>query len=62
MDLAKLRLVGKALERAQVYEGGRLVVSYLLRDDFHELGVGEEYAEGVIDYVRMVEAGHRWPR
>ena len=55
VDLAKLRLVGKALERAQVYEGGRLVVSYLLRNDFNELGVGEEYAEGVIDYVRMVD-------
>ena len=55
VDLAKLRLVAKALERAQVYEGGRLVVSYLLRGDFNELGVGEEYAEGVIDFVRMVD-------
>jgi phosphoesterase RecJ-like protein len=55
VDLAKLKLVGRALERAQVYEGGRLVVSYLLRGDFHELGVGEEYAEGVIDYLRMVD-------
>jgi phosphoesterase RecJ-like protein len=55
VDLAKLKLVGKALERAQVYEGGRLVIAYLLRGDFHELGVGEEYAEGVIDYVRMVD-------
>ena len=55
VDLAKLRLVAKALERAQVYEGGRLVVSYLLRGDFNELGVGEEYAEGVIDYVRLVD-------
>jgi phosphoesterase RecJ-like protein len=53
--LAKLKLVGRALERAQVYEGGRLVISYLLRGDFHELGVGEEYAEGVIDYLRMVD-------
>jgi bifunctional oligoribonuclease and PAP phosphatase NrnA len=55
VDLAKLKLVGRVLERAQVYEGGRLVVSYLLRGDFHELGVGEEYAEGVIDFVRMVD-------
>jgi len=53
--LAKLRLVARVLERAQVYEGGRLVVSYLLRSDFNELGVGEEYAEGVIDYVRTVD-------
>jgi phosphoesterase RecJ-like protein len=38
-----------------VYEGGRLVVSYLLRSDFHELGVGEEFAEGIIDYLRAVD-------
>jgi phosphoesterase RecJ-like protein len=31
------------------------VISYLLRSDFHELGVGEEYAEGIIDYLRSVE-------
>jgi phosphoesterase RecJ-like protein len=53
--LAKLKLVARALERAQVYEGGRLVVTYLLRSDFNELGVGEEYAEGIIDYLRAVD-------
>jgi phosphoesterase RecJ-like protein len=38
-----------------VYDGGRIVISYLRRSDFHELGVGEEYAEGIIDYLRAVE-------
>jgi bifunctional oligoribonuclease and PAP phosphatase NrnA len=55
LDFAKLKLVARALERARVYEGGRLVVTHLLRSDFHELGVGEEYAEGVIDYLRAVD-------
>jgi phosphoesterase RecJ-like protein len=55
VEFAKLKLLARALERAQVYDGGRLVVSYLLRSDFHELGVGEEYAEGIIDYLRSVE-------
>ena len=55
VEFAKLKLLARALERAQVYEGGRLVVSYLLRSDFHELGVGEEYAEGIIDYLRAVD-------
>jgi phosphoesterase RecJ-like protein len=54
VDLAKLKLLARALERAQVYEGGRLVMSYLLRSDFHELGVGEEFAEGIIDSLRSV--------
>jgi bifunctional oligoribonuclease and PAP phosphatase NrnA len=55
VEFAKLKLLARALERAQVYDGGRLVISYLLRTDFHELGVGEEYAEGIIDYLRAVE-------
>jgi len=54
VDLAKLKLLARALERAQVYEGGRLVMSYLLRSDFTELGVGEEFAEGIIDSLRSV--------
>ena len=55
VEFAKLKLLARALERAQVYEGGRLVISHLLRSDFNELGVGEEYAEGIIDYLRAVD-------
>jgi phosphoesterase RecJ-like protein len=53
--LAHLKLVGRAEERAAVYEGGRLIISYLLRSDFAEFGVGEEYAEGIIDRLRAVD-------
>ena len=55
VQFAKLKLLARALDRAQVYEGGRLVVSYLLRDDFQEVGAAEPYAEGIIDYLRAVE-------
>ena len=55
VEFAKLKLLARALDRAQVYEGGRLVISYLLRSDFTELGVGEEFAEGIIDYLRSVD-------
>jgi bifunctional oligoribonuclease and PAP phosphatase NrnA len=55
LEFAKLKLLGKAFERAELYEGGRLVITYLLRSDFTELGVGEEYAEGIIDYLRAVD-------
>ena len=54
-QFAKLKLLARALERAQIYEGGRLVVSYLLRTDFHEVGAAEPYSEGIIDYLRAVE-------
>jgi bifunctional oligoribonuclease and PAP phosphatase NrnA len=49
------QLIGKALVRARRYENGRMIASYLLRSDFQELGVGEEYAEGVIDELRKVK-------
>jgi phosphoesterase RecJ-like protein len=55
VQFAKLKLLARALERAQVYEGGRIVVSYLLRTDFAEVGAAEPYSEGIIDYLRAVE-------
>src|SRR5262245_23376135 len=55
VQFAKLKLLARALERAQVYEGGGLVISYLLRNDFAEVGAAEPYSEGIIDYLRAVE-------
>jgi bifunctional oligoribonuclease and PAP phosphatase NrnA len=55
VEFAKLKLLGRVIDRAQVYEGGRLVVSYLLRGDFTELNVAEAYSEGLIDHLRGVE-------
>ncbi|MDQ3873976.1 MAG: bifunctional oligoribonuclease/PAP phosphatase NrnA [Actinomycetota bacterium] len=55
VEFAKLKLLARALERARVYEGGRLVVSYLVKDDFAEVGASEPYSEGIIDYLRAVE-------
>jgi bifunctional oligoribonuclease and PAP phosphatase NrnA len=55
VEFAKLKLLARALERAEVYDGGRLVISYLLRDDFLDVGAVEPYSEGIIDYLRAVE-------
>jgi phosphoesterase RecJ-like protein len=55
VQFAKLKLLARALGRAQVYEGGAVVVSYLLRGDFAEVGAAEPYSEGIIDYLRAVE-------
>jgi len=55
IEFAKLKLLARALERAQVYEGGSLVVSHLLRNDFAEVGAVEPYSEGIIDYLRAVD-------
>ena len=55
VQFAKLKLLARALERAQVYEGGRVVVSHLVRSDFQEVGAVEPYSEGIIDFLRSVE-------
>jgi phosphoesterase RecJ-like protein len=55
VQFAKLKLLARALERAQLFEGGRLVVSYLLKDDFGAVGAVEPYSEGIIDSLRAVE-------
>jgi phosphoesterase RecJ-like protein len=55
VDFAKLKLLARALDRAEVLEGGRIVVSHLLRTDFAEVGAAEPYSEGIIDYLRAVE-------
>jgi phosphoesterase RecJ-like protein len=55
VEFAKLKLLARALDRARVLEGGRIVVSHLVRTDFAEVGAVEPYSEGIIDYLRAVE-------
>ena len=55
VEFAKLKLRARALEHARVLEGGRIVVSDLLRTDFTDVGAPEPYSEGIIDDLRAVE-------
>jgi bifunctional oligoribonuclease and PAP phosphatase NrnA len=55
MHFAKVKLLARALDRAALYEEGRVVVSYLLRTDFGEVGAVEPYSEGIIDTLRAIE-------
>jgi phosphoesterase RecJ-like protein len=52
---AKLKLLARALEHAQVFEGGSLIVSVLYRGDFADAGAEEPFSEGIIDHLRAVE-------
>src|SRR3989440_5206671 len=45
-QFAKLKRLARALERAQIYDGGRLVVSYLGRGGFPAIGAAGAYPEG----------------
>src|SRR5918992_2558147 len=62
VQLAKLKLLARALDRAQVYNGGGIVVSYLLKTDFAEVGAAEPYSEGIIDFLRAVEGDRKSTR
>jgi phosphoesterase RecJ-like protein len=55
VSFAKLKLLARALEHAQLLEGGRLVVSHLEKDDFEVAGAEEPFSEGIIDSLRAVE-------
>jgi phosphoesterase RecJ-like protein len=55
MQFAKVKLLARALDRAVLHEEGRVVISYLLRGDFAEVGAVEPYSEGIIDVLRAVE-------
>ena len=55
VQFAKLKLLARALERAEVYEGGAVVVTHLVKTDFAEVGAEEPYSEGIIDNLRAVE-------
>ena len=55
MHFPKLKLLARALERASLHADGRVVISYLLRDDFGDVGAAEPYSEGIIDVLRAVD-------
>ncbi len=55
IQFPKLKLLARALDRAESFEGGRVVVSHLVRSDFGDVGAVEPYSEGIIDYLRGVE-------
>jgi phosphoesterase RecJ-like protein len=55
LPLARQRLLGLALGRAQVAGGGRLAVTWLTRDDFDATGADDASSDGVVDALRAIE-------
>ena len=54
IELSKLKLLARALAHVEVFEGGRLAVSYLTREDFEKSGAMSGASEGIIDSLRAV--------
>jgi phosphoesterase RecJ-like protein len=55
MPVAKIELLGRALERVVRYDDGALTFSHVTAADFAQTGAEESYTEGIVDHLRSVE-------
>ena len=53
---AQLKLFGRALERLEIAEGGRIVWSSVIEADYAETGAERSHTEGIIDLLSQAEA------
>jgi bifunctional oligoribonuclease and PAP phosphatase NrnA len=51
----KTQLLGHVLEHAELYENGRLALSFVTREDLASVAGDEATTEGLIDHLRAVE-------
>ena len=51
----KLRLIGRALEKIERFDDGRLAVTYISAEDYAATGGSETLTEGVIDFLRSLD-------
>lgn len=52
---SKLKLIATAINNMEVYENGKIRYTYVDYETLSKLGVDEEDAEGMTNYLRMVE-------
>ncbi len=55
MPLAKLTLLGFALEHVRRFDEGALTLSYLNAEEFDRAQADESFSEGIVDHLRAVE-------
>jgi phosphoesterase RecJ-like protein len=55
VPFAKQRLLGRVLSRIERYDEGRLLISFIVRADYEELGEDEGLSEGIVDNIRATE-------
>jgi phosphoesterase RecJ-like protein len=54
MPYSKLELLARGLASVRRFDGGRLTMALLTREDFLEAGAESSYSEGIIDHLRSV--------
>ena len=55
VPVEKLRLLSRALDKIERFDGGRLAVTYIGAEDYRASGADEVLVEGIIDYVRGLD-------
>lgn len=55
MKEAKLKLIAKTVDNMEVYYDGKMRYSYVSYEEIKSLGLGDEDAEGMTNYLRAVE-------
>jgi phosphoesterase RecJ-like protein len=55
VPIEKARLVARALEKIERFDGNRVAVTYISLADYEETGGSEVLTEGIIDHVRALE-------
>jgi phosphoesterase RecJ-like protein len=55
VPIEKVRLIGRALEKIELFDDGRFGVTYVSAADYADTGAGEVHTEGIIDFVRALE-------
>ena len=55
LPFARLQLLARALAAVQRYDGGRLTLTHITREDFSHSNAVEADSEGIVDHLRQVE-------
>ena len=55
VPIEKLKLVARALEGIELFDGGSLAVTYISAEDYRATGSSEVLTEGVIDHLRTLD-------
>jgi bifunctional oligoribonuclease and PAP phosphatase NrnA len=53
--IEKLKLLAQALGKIELFDDGRLAVTYISSDDYAATGASEALTEGIIDHLRTID-------
>ena len=54
--MSKVQMLGLAIERLKIIPKKKLGITYILLDDFEELGAADADVEGIVEYIRDIDS------